>query len=709
MSKKHYWVLFYPLAVLLRSTNLLGVFVDGKVFLFSTDSYYHLRRVIATYYNFPHVPQFDKFVGFPQGTVIHWPFGFDIMMAGLMYIFTFGQADRWWIEALSAVAPPILGAVAPLIIYFIGKELADEYVGFFAALVASILPIAIHASQIGNFDHHFATTIFQSLFFLFYLRATKREGWLNIFASALFFALGFTLTTEFPGIAAIHSIFLLFALIRSEEREQILDLNLKIYALITVILTPFVFVRYFEPVEVSPLIGSAWFGFLMATTALTAVSCYKKKLPYIYAAILAVFIVASLWKFDFSNVYAFYAEMQFGQGENVLSTSTIENLPLYSRQISDIFWLVSGFFLLTPLILWRLIQSRKSVELAIGFYLLLAQLGTIERVRFSVLLVMPLAVGSGLIARRIKKTLEEKWPDNYKVKLAFYLSISLLLLPCFTYTSITKEVVGSKTDFFSLYKCFLWLKENSPKVEASNPSYGVLANDWQIAHWLNYYAERPTVASPLWGFEAVYKDVVTTAKLFTKTEAEVAAEMRAKKLNYLLLNHFQGNFSQTLALAGYDTEKLSQQEMFNIFYNSVYGRLLLTYSLQPTTGSEGMEHLRLVYESQEQIGSAENPFPACLLFEFVEGASIRALTKPQALVRVKMEITTNTGRKLSYSRQAVANANGEAIITVPYSTGTAKSSAVVASPCRIESEGVLRSFAIPDDLVKSGATIELKF
>ena len=48
---------------------------DGGVRAVSSDSHYYLRRIVATWQDFPHVPDVDLGLGCPDGTVPPWPGG----------------------------------------------------------------------------------------------------------------------------------------------------------------------------------------------------------------------------------------------------------------------------------------------------------------------------------------------------------------------------------------------------------------------------------------------------------------------------------------------------------------------------------------------------------------------------------------------------------------------------------------------------------
>lgn len=103
------WLL-YPLAFFLRLRTVDGVFNPFGTFPRATDSFYHLRRIRLTAMNFPHVPDFDRYVNFPTGAAIHWPFGFDFIYAAVARATCPGPLDDGWIIAVACLLTPCIGS-----------------------------------------------------------------------------------------------------------------------------------------------------------------------------------------------------------------------------------------------------------------------------------------------------------------------------------------------------------------------------------------------------------------------------------------------------------------------------------------------------------------------------------------------------------------------------------------------------------------------
>ncbi|KAF0248692.1 MAG: dolichyl-diphosphooligosaccharide--protein glycosyltransferase, partial [bacterium] len=343
------WLILWPLAVLLRMSNTFGVFVDGQVFLYATDPYYHLRRIILAFNNFPHVLDKDIYLNFPNGAPTHWPFGFDIIMAAIISLLTLGQADSWWIEAIGALLPALIGGLLPLVIYLVALDLSDQFTALIAGILSALLPMTIHYAQIGNLDHHFLAALCQGLFWLTYLRASQKQEKSNLWAilAGLVLLIGFTSTTEFPFVILIHCIYLFVVWFTFEKRrDELILINLKIFLSVTVFLLPCVFTRYFEPNGVSPLIACSWLGCFAFSIFLSALATGKKLVPYSFSAIIIVLAIIFTMVFDFSLIGKLLAEFEISQGNTVIARLIKENDPIIFAGLNALLYWQSGFLLL---------------------------------------------------------------------------------------------------------------------------------------------------------------------------------------------------------------------------------------------------------------------------------------------------------------------------------------------------------------------------
>ena len=78
-----------------------------------------------------------------------------------------------------AIWPAIMGALACLAIYFLGKDIGGKSVGLFAALFLALSPSYIQRTQIGFFDDETTGILALVLFMFLFLRAIDRDRSLN--------------------------------------------------------------------------------------------------------------------------------------------------------------------------------------------------------------------------------------------------------------------------------------------------------------------------------------------------------------------------------------------------------------------------------------------------------------------------------------------------------------------------------------------------
>ncbi len=78
-----------------------------------------------------------------------------------------------------ALFPAVMGMLASLVIYFLGKDLGGKSVGLFAALFLALSPSYIQRTQVGFFDDETVGILALLLFVLVFLRAIDRDRPLN--------------------------------------------------------------------------------------------------------------------------------------------------------------------------------------------------------------------------------------------------------------------------------------------------------------------------------------------------------------------------------------------------------------------------------------------------------------------------------------------------------------------------------------------------
>lgn len=89
-NKKEMIIFFLTFLSFLILRLYMFSFVFGKRGLqfVDPDSYYHLRRILYSFENFPNMLIFDPFVSYPTGDFVPWPPFFDFLTATISLPFS---------------------------------------------------------------------------------------------------------------------------------------------------------------------------------------------------------------------------------------------------------------------------------------------------------------------------------------------------------------------------------------------------------------------------------------------------------------------------------------------------------------------------------------------------------------------------------------------------------------------------------------------
>jgi dolichyl-diphosphooligosaccharide--protein glycosyltransferase len=151
------------------------IFVNGAVWFRETDAYYYIRNIEVLVHNFPHFNTFDPYMLFPGGSpALTHPF-FAWLVAATILLVRGAASTLHSMEVVAAYVPAILGTLALIPAYFIGKELFNRWVGVISAALVIIIPGEfLHRSLLGFTDHHVAETLFSTVCMLFLIMAIRR-------------------------------------------------------------------------------------------------------------------------------------------------------------------------------------------------------------------------------------------------------------------------------------------------------------------------------------------------------------------------------------------------------------------------------------------------------------------------------------------------------------------------------------------------------
>ncbi|MHB8084774.1 MAG: oligosaccharyl transferase, archaeosortase A system-associated [Dehalococcoidia bacterium] len=151
------------------------VFSGPWIKLTGIDAYFYMRLVDNLVVNFPRLISFDPYQLFPGGDFINRVPSFFVYILTIPVKLLAGiNPSSQAVESVAVYIPPILGALAVIPVYFLGKTLTNRWGGLIAALIAALMPgELLMRSLLGYTDHHVAEVLFTSCFVLFFVLAIK--------------------------------------------------------------------------------------------------------------------------------------------------------------------------------------------------------------------------------------------------------------------------------------------------------------------------------------------------------------------------------------------------------------------------------------------------------------------------------------------------------------------------------------------------------
>ena len=176
-----------------RCLNYREVFTSRGVLLYGIDSYYHTRRSVLTALDYPHVPRFDYYSGFPRGMESHFAPLWDILSASvaLTDYWLLGESTHRqsihsaeirnpYLEASvrewSTLLPPIFGALTAALVYLIARQLVPPFLSLLAALLLAFSPAHVDYTLLGRPDHHVLESFLSTLAIFLFLSILNCKG-----------------------------------------------------------------------------------------------------------------------------------------------------------------------------------------------------------------------------------------------------------------------------------------------------------------------------------------------------------------------------------------------------------------------------------------------------------------------------------------------------------------------------------------------------
>ena len=725
------------------------VFYDGGVHFLDGDSCYHMRRVDFCLRDFPRLPGFDAYMGYPDGALCPWPPLFDLIAASVFKALLF-LTNRAVEEAprLAVYFNPVLGSLALIPLYLFTRRVFSPAAGLIACAVLAVLSGHIHYSRLGNFDHHEALSFFALLFMtaLAYLtfpvqgkEPSARSKGIAGFLGGIFIASAILTWTGCLLFAAIGEIYLLILLLTDKEdrRASLLPCILLLHAVWFLFTLPFAARSGWNGEQPFSIIMLSWFHAIVPAAGffyylyLLLIERYrlKKKHPVLlgltfYFLFPVIIFALLLFLTDFRE--AVRSSTIWLQKTSAFMSRVPESQPLfYQRAIftTGIANARLSFFLyLSPFLLIGMIRtSLREGLLRFRILFMIWTVGmiaiTLLQKRFFNCLAINIAIlaGFGLVAsyHLLKRT---KIGKKGGFLMLFFLTLALLWPSFNTFLpklSGDKEAIwklkgsGMASDFSrSMEAAYVWIRENTPPTRyyynpTTTPEYGVFAN-WSWGHQIAYISQRPSVVNNFGDY--VNPDGFADSFRFgTILEEEEAIK---------ILRKYRSPYTITTVNLVPCVDGARAQNAFRHMYHRLHladgsGAPVPLMEGKYTFSPEPLKHFRLLFEAgkgKECLGR----IPAMVkIFQHVPGARVTVSSSPWEEVTVSSDIKTNTGRKFAYLTKVITDKEGNGEVTLPYATQTIPHRTNATAPYLFISAGGEASLEVTERDVLEGKNLHV--
>ncbi len=678
------------LAVLARCIDYERVLLSDDEVVFAVgDAFYHARRALYSFLQFPDLLLFDPCINYPDGARIPHPPLLDWTTAAVARLF--GDEIRSF-ERVAAWVPVLLTSASVIPIAALGRRVASRSLGLLAAAIYALLPICVNYGQLGNFDHHAPAGLIGACLVLLYVRALDSGSeaparLYRVLAGLAVLRLLMMLTWTgsllylLPGDAAI-----LITAAWTRDRKLVSGLGLSTAATALIAWPVVAWLSRgaqgsFVAVEFS-LVHVLIYGccaLLCATHGLigfwrppvsaraSVIQLAAAALPILGASLAVPGLLDGL-----------QTALGFLAASDGYTETVVEQLPIfwgnggYSFEIAHT--RMGLFVYLIPLVPVAFFMSARRADgrfvawFLAGWSVLFGYLA-VQQMRYvhdyapvgSVGMTLLLAGAANLLAQR------GLWPRNRTVLIS--VMSALLLAPTVSgfYGPLAGLALsGMRGELDEVDRALLSVSgtqlrfaqlvarstDDSGTCDAAGervPAYGVLAHV-SLGHALHYSGKRATPADPFGPY--IGRANFAAVQKFNQT----TNERRASQIMQQLSARYVATASDSIPrAAGSMALRLHENDGSFASSSPHLGRFRLV-----TEGPVGG------FAMSRMFGDERESFAPYKLFEFVPGATIELQTRPRVQMTLELPLKTPSGRRFVYRAVGRADAEGRARLRVPY-------------------------------------------
>ena len=704
---------------------------------FGNDTYYHLRRIEYAIRNPGEFLGFDPYLNFPHGGRAIWSPTFDWLLAQLVLLG--GPVDdRAAMESLLMWAPPVIGGLAVVGVYFIALHAFTRGIALAAAALLLLSPAHFWYSQIGFLDHHVAVAAMVAALLgagMALLRvepdgespspqSLRRASWLGI-------AIGASLLV-WPGcllhVATLQAFLGVRILLCRERAPAVCWARLLafVHTVAFFVVVPFYAGDQWELWgDFSPVVGSNFqpLWLLVCTLGFAALSEFWRgplgsgdRFDRIVSALAlaSLGLGVAIWLLPELSRGVFQGWGWFSKSE-VFQASVAESAPLLRAPAERVQQLFSYFVYVAPLLaIWLAWDRRRSARADFWFLLVFGVVlggATLMQRRFMNSAAIPysllLALALDLLRRRLAPLRVAAipvfaaivgvalWPSiaSYGVDVANLQAAARGEAPYRVYSKRLLLLSSSATH---------WIRRLTPPTRGYldpdlEPEYAVLA-PWDLGHSVKYYGRRP-VNVDNFGDDVARENFGIVDQYFqTDRESDAIAIARQLGARYVLVSAVE-----VRRTGGYGLRSMfARLSLPDPGPRRMVGKGAAARELQILR----LVNHRLIFETRPFKGRPGEERSYYKLYELVEGARVEGAAPPGTVVEARLVLSPRFGGELLFVTAGKADEFGRYQLTLPYPNEPFSEAMAVEDSYELSSRLGRARMRVREAEVRSGATVE---
>ncbi len=726
-----------------RLANIPCVFVGGQVMIRDEDSAYHWHRAALAAKRYPVVHTFDAYTNFPTGARMMWPIGFDLALATLVRAVDLVSGGHVRAETVGVLFDPLLGVLAVLAIYFLGRELGGRAGGLAAAGIAAVLPILTGYSLVGRIDHHAAEPILAAVPLTLLLRAARAGSGRARDRAAL--ALGLVLAASMGIWAGAIAPALLVAVCIAtavllppvgSDAGALLRIGRRAFGVAALAVTPVVLIHpwaaqgsfaYFAPTWLQP------FAYAVAWLAFAAADLAGRRWPEggwtaraALAAVPPAALAAGVALFPDLRRTASEVLGYLGRGDVQIS-QVWESYPLLSFGWGGVMQQYGVVACAFPLLLAALVyrgasappRGRLAARLVLPWFAVTAAMA-IGQIRLGSQFVPVWCALWGAAWAYAARAVEARVGHAREVRLAAVLAGIALMAPTLALHRVLH--LPPQSDLVLAHDALAWLRDEAatpgdvsrPEVK---PRFGTMSR-WQFGNWVISEAHQANIANPFAQAEVHLRGVREAAAFYLDTDPEDAVR-RLERLDvrYVMATPVWEDVGDLARHVGPGAPRLVAEAGAGVrrpapaFYLTANSRMLIYDGLEAAPEGAVLAPLRRLRLDFESAAQGEEPGwrgSFCKVFELVAGARLAGAAGPGQPVEVSLGLATNLGRALTYRDRALAGADGRFEVRVPYATVGGPGAVRPLGPYEVVAGGRRAAVAVAEADVREGRMLPVE-